>query len=446
MKTYDMIIVGAGLAGLSCAMELAQQGRKILILEAKPYLGGRTASWRDRGMWVESGLHRVLGFYRAFPRLIKKAGLKLTDILIWEDEIEIITTEGESAEFAVSLLGKPFKTVSHLLGNNQFLCLQDKLQIAQFFLAGVRDYQTEPEKLDQITVTEYAEKHGLNRKIINRLLTPLTAGIFFIPPERYSAFAFFGLFAPFLSRTPRIGVGAFKGGMTEVLVNPIAQHLEQRGVTILRGKQVQALIIENQQVVGVRTRQNRYLAKQVVWATALKNAQLMIKKHFGDQKWCQSFLKLPTIPYITLQLETIKPTLPKDRVTFGPLTCLACFSEQSRTTFAGKTGRLSIILTPPEKFLRLKPAQILQAVLRDAQKLNLHIPKILRYRVISQKDDFYSLTPHMEALKPTQATPIPGLTLAGDYTKQAHLATMEGAIVSGELAANHVLKKLNNIT
>lgn len=55
------IVVGGGLAGLSCAFELAEQGGKPLVLEASQILGGRTSSWVEQGMPVESGLHKFLG-------------------------------------------------------------------------------------------------------------------------------------------------------------------------------------------------------------------------------------------------------------------------------------------------------------------------------------------------------------------------------------------------
>ena len=52
--------------------------------------------------------------------------------------------------------------------------------------------------------------------------------------------------------------------------------------------------------------------------------------------------------------------------------------------------------------------------------------------------DFYSLSPGTDALRPPQQTPVAGLTLAGDYTRQEYLGTMEGAVVSGRLAARAV--------
>ncbi|WP_371264963.1 FAD-dependent oxidoreductase [Nitrosomonas communis] len=69
--------MGSGLAGLSAGLELANDGYEITILEASSFIGGRTSSWNQSRMEVESGLHRVLRFYTAFPRLVKKAGLKM---------------------------------------------------------------------------------------------------------------------------------------------------------------------------------------------------------------------------------------------------------------------------------------------------------------------------------------------------------------------------------
>ncbi|HYD83576.1 MAG TPA: FAD-dependent oxidoreductase, partial [Opitutus sp.] len=61
--------------------------------------------------------------------------------------------------------------------------------------------------------------------------------------------------------------------------------------------------------------------------------------------------------------------------------------------------------------------------------------RVTRYRLVNHVDDFYSLAPGNDHLRPAQATPVRGLSLAGDYTRQKYVATMEGAVVSGQLAA-----------
>jgi hypothetical protein len=83
----DVVVAGAGLAGLACAFEVATAGREVLVLEAWEVVGGRTSSWAEKGMPVESGLHRMLGVYRAMPELLARAGLVLDELVCWEDEV-----------------------------------------------------------------------------------------------------------------------------------------------------------------------------------------------------------------------------------------------------------------------------------------------------------------------------------------------------------------------
>src|SRR5690349_14001053 len=111
MRTRDVIVVGGGLAGLTCGLELSSRGYNVLVLEARPVVGGRTSSWLQNGMAVESGLHRVLGFYTHFPDLLRRAGINLDDIVYWEDEIEIRLPDGEgNAVLGAAPLYRPFDT------------------------------------------------------------------------------------------------------------------------------------------------------------------------------------------------------------------------------------------------------------------------------------------------------------------------------------------------
>lgn len=89
LEQFDTVIVGSGLAGLTCGLELVVEGKRVLLLEAEPVVGGRTSSYKDNGMQVESGFHRYIGFYSAMPKVLRKAGIKLNDIFTWEEKIEI---------------------------------------------------------------------------------------------------------------------------------------------------------------------------------------------------------------------------------------------------------------------------------------------------------------------------------------------------------------------
>ena len=131
-----------------------------------------------------------------------------------------------------------------------------------------------------------------------------------------------------------------------------------------------------------------------------------------------------------------------DRATFSPHTILASFTEESRTTFKKSTGRLSIILANPDEHLSKSDQEILQLVLSECKKLKLNIKEdILDFRVVRHEHKFYNLGPHHDQERLPQETPIPGLTLAGDYTRQKFYATMEGAVLSGINACKNILKQ-----
>jgi 15-cis-phytoene desaturase len=442
--SYDVIVVGGGLAGLSTAYHLVKEKNKVLLLEAREVLGGRTSSWNEKGMDVESGLHRFLGFYSELPKLIEGVGLSLDDVLIWEDEIEIRTPEGVNAVFQLAPLFKPLKTVASILGNNDFLSPGDKLALGKFMALGLKDFVSDPDALDKISVYDYAKKHDIDEKVIQRVLVPFTTGLFFLPIKEYSAFSLFGLLPPSLPKSPMTRIGAFKGGMSDVMCDPIGRYIVGKGAKVQRKSRVTSLLMEDERVVGVRVGQKALRAKHVVVATSLGPAQELLGKHFRKHEFFKDFFSLPTMPAVTIQIELDRPSMDVDHTTFGPGTILASFAEQSRTTFRDKKGRISIILSPPEKYLKMDHKKILDETIAEARKIGIELDGHVKdFRIVTEPMDFYSLSMNNQHLRPSQETPIRGLTLAGDYTKQRFLATMEGAVISGEYAAEVVNKSLD---
>jgi zeta-carotene desaturase len=64
-------------------------------------------------------------------------------------------------------------------------------------------------------------------------------------------------------------------------------------------------------------------------------------------------------------------------------------------------------------------------------------------RVVTQLESVFSVTPESNALRPAQASGIPGLSLAGDWTDTGWPATMESAVRSGYLAAESALSAVS---
>jgi len=443
MDRPDVIVVGAGLAGLAAGLRLSERGKRVVVLEAKPYLGGRTASWDADGMEVESGLHRFLGFYSALPRLMRDAGIDMESALVWEDEAEVRVPDGPRKVYGASPARKPWLTLKSMLTARLVRPLGERARLAAFFLHGLFLYFVSPARLDRLTVRELADRHRLSDATIARILVPLTEGIFFLPPERYSAYVLFGLAAQGALRPHKLGIAAFSGGMSGVLADPIADAIRARGCRVRPGMPVERLIVEEGRVAGVVAGGEELRAPETVLATSLAPAQRLVRAAFGETQWNRDMLALPSMPAATLQMELSRPAASVDRTTFAPGTILSTYSEQSRTTFKGKEGRVSVILSEPQRRLEEKPEAILAEAMRDAERVGLKLRDVREYRVVNHPADFYSLSPGSETLRPPQETPVPGLTLAGDYTRQKFLATMEGAVISGERAAQIVLGRLS---
>ena len=225
------------------------------------------------------------------------------------------------------------------------------------------------------------------------------------------------------------------------MCGPIGVAMTAKGANVRSEAEVERLIVEDGRVRGVVVGGERIEADHVVLATSLAPAQRLIRDGLGDHPAFRKMLTLATMPAVTLQIELTEPALPKDHTVFSPKTLLASYAEQSRSTFRHVPGRLSIDLARPEVYIDKSPEEILAAVLADAKRLELDIEdKITAYRVVTHPEDFYLLAPGSEKLRPAQATPVPGLTLAGDYTRQPLFCSMEGAVISGQRAAKGVLK------
>ncbi|MEV5848559.1 FAD-dependent oxidoreductase [Streptomyces sp. NPDC051985] len=75
---YDVVVVGAGTAGLVTALILAEQGKKVALVEKRGYLGGRAMEHRYRGHQIGLGSHLVEDPGDSLTRVCELVGITLT--------------------------------------------------------------------------------------------------------------------------------------------------------------------------------------------------------------------------------------------------------------------------------------------------------------------------------------------------------------------------------
>lgn len=440
-EKYDAIIVGSGLAGLSAALELSRKNKNILLLESNAYAGGRTSSFVQNGMKVESGLHRHIGYYSKLPKLLKKCGVNINNIVTWEEKADIlIKNKNKKIVVGLSPFFGPIKTIRGITENRDSLSVKDKISLIPFFICGFFNYIFS-DKLDNYSLSEYANKHKVTDKAQRLILEPLSSGIFFLPPENYSAYAFFGLFAPAIPKFYKMRIGAYLGGMTEIICNPIINKIKELGGDVIFNQKVSSVILRNGNIIGVKCADGKnYYAENTIIATNLSAAKEILAPMKNTKK-LKNMFRLPTMSACSLQIELKYPALKKDITTFAPGTNIVSLAEQSRSTFQCSKGRLSLILGNPKEFAEKSKDEILSVILPQLKSVGINIENsIIRAEKVSENNDFYSLGKGSQSLRPTQYTGIKGLILAGDYTLTPSFATMEGAVISGEKAAKICIK------
>src|ERR1700726_2386850 len=128
MSLKNVIVIGGGLAGLSSAVALAEAGFRVRLLEKRPHLGGRAASYvLPGGEHVDNCQHVTLGCctnLEDFYRRVGSAGkIKFFDRLLFQDP------QGRTGEMQAGLLPAPF----HMTGSFAAfapLTMADKRSIA----------------------------------------------------------------------------------------------------------------------------------------------------------------------------------------------------------------------------------------------------------------------------------------------------------------------------
>ena len=455
VSNYDAIVIGAGLAGLSAAFDLAEHGLHVLVLERDPQVGGRTSSWKANGMNVESGIHKFVGFYKEYEKFLKRAGLKLDDVFIYQDEIEIRVAEGgeknfrpgrriRRGRFGISGIHRPLMTFGGALGNSELLSWRDKWQLVSFVVAGTAQYLRNPLLLDRLSIAEYARQHGVSENVIYTVIWTFSSGLFFLSPERYSAYPFFALTWAGIKGSLSSRIAIFKGGMTEVMAAPIAEAIAKRGGEVLTEARVEKIVFEDGKPVGVAMGEEIYSASRIVLATTIAPAKAIIEASENVPKDAElkKLRVLPDMSGVTVQLELDSPGLLDDHVIFGANSILGTFGEQSHTTFPDSKGRISTFLTPTEPYIDMEDAEIVAAVVADLKRQSIDVEgRVTNSAVVRHASEFYCLEPGSEELRPYQRTSIPGLALAGDYTRQSHICSMEGAVVSGRRAAESLIDR-----
>ena len=113
----DVVIIGAGIAGLTAAVNLADRGARVCVLEARAVLGGRATSFSDpqTGERVDNGQHVLVGCYRETFAFLKKIGTDDRVRMQSTLDVEFVDSTGARSRLQCPLLPPPLNLAAGLL-------------------------------------------------------------------------------------------------------------------------------------------------------------------------------------------------------------------------------------------------------------------------------------------------------------------------------------------
>ncbi|HEY2550025.1 MAG TPA: FAD-dependent oxidoreductase [Streptosporangiaceae bacterium] len=161
-----VVVIGGGLAGVSAAIELQEAGADVILLEARPWLGGATCSFARGGLAIDNGQHVFLRCCTAYRAFLARLGV--TGSVQLQDRFDVsVLRPGSRARLSRSGLPSPLHLARSLAGYS-FLPLADRLRAGRAVL-GMRLADPASPALDRARLGDWLSARGQREQARRKL-------------------------------------------------------------------------------------------------------------------------------------------------------------------------------------------------------------------------------------------------------------------------------------
>ena len=459
-------IVGGGLSGLACAKYLAEAGHEPIVLEARDVLGGKVSAWQDKdGDWIETGLHIFFGAYPNMMNLFNE--LKIEDRLQWKVHKMIFAMQELPGEFTsfdfIKGIPAPFNFGLAILINQKMLSLPEKLQTAPPLLPMLIEGQDFIDKQDELSVQDFMRKYGMPERINEEVFISMAKALDFIDPDKLSMTVVLTAMNRFLNETDGLQMAFLDGNQPDRLCAPMVDSIEKNGGSVKTKQRLKEFVLNEDGSVKHLAMANGDIieADEYISAMPVDVIKRMMPKPWAEMPHFAQLKELEGIPVINIHLWFDRKLKNVDHLCFSRSPLLSVYADMSTTCkeyYDEEKSMLELVFAPcspiaggKTNWIAKSNQEIVDATMLELERLfPLEIgpkspdgvgAKLLKHAVVKTPRSVYAAIPGRNKFRPSQETPIKNFTLAGDYTSQKFLGSMEGAVLGGKLAAEVVASR-----
>lgn len=407
-------VVGAGLAGLAAALLLSERGRPVVLHEAARHAGGRCRSYYDTTLKrvIDNGNHLVLSGNAAVQAHLKTIGA----------ESKVTATDDASFYFADLASGERWQVRPNAGPIPWWIFVAGRRVPG----TGWRDYLGLAKLLRARGSATIGARMRCEGPLYDRLWHPLLVAALNTDPRISSAALAGAVIRESLAKggaacRPMIAAQ----GLAEAFVDPAIAMLERRDVTVLFDHRLRAIERRAGRVVALDFGDNETLRladhDQVVLAVTAPVSTLLLPEVPAPD----AFRSIVNVHFLV----EAPPDMPD---------MLGLVNAVSEWLFRFP-GRLAVTVSDADRLLEMPRealARMIWAEVVAATGLEGDMPL---WQVIREKRATFAALPEQDARRPGPVTPYANLFLAGDWTATGLPATIEGALRSGNTAAEAAL-------
>ena len=247
------------------------------------------------------------------------------------------------------------------------------------------------------------------------------------------------------------------GNQPDRLCKPMVDYIEARGGEVRTKAPVKEIVTDaDGNVKHLLMRDGtEVVADEYISAMPVDIMKRFTPKAWSTMPYFEQMKELEGIPVINLHLWFDRKLKSVDHLCFSRSPLLSVYADMSTTCkeyYDEEKSMLELVFAPcspvaggDTNWISKSDEEIIAATMLELERLfPLEVAadgskaKLLKYAVVKTPRSVYAAIPGRNKYRPSQRTPIPNFTLAGDWTSQKFLGSMEGAVLAGKLAAEVV--------